>query len=98
MLETALNQELTEHLGHDKHDPAGRGGNFRNGSRAKTVLTEAPARWTSRYPGTGTALRAADRPQAAAAADRGREMVMSLSAKGLTPGEIAAHFAEVYGA
>jgi putative transposase len=23
VLETALNQELTEHLGHDKHGPAG---------------------------------------------------------------------------
>src|ERR1700745_2470113 len=42
VLETALNQELTEHLGHDKHDPAGNeAGNVRNGTRPKTVLTEA---------------------------------------------------------
>src|SRR5580700_3255926 len=40
VLETALNQELTEHLGHEKHgQPAA--GNVRNGNRAKTVLTEA---------------------------------------------------------
>jgi hypothetical protein len=26
VLETALNEELTEHLGYDKHDPAGQGG------------------------------------------------------------------------
>lgn len=42
VLETALNQEMTEHLGHEKHGPAGNEtGNVRNGSRAKTVLTEA---------------------------------------------------------
>ena len=32
---------MSEHLGYDKHDPAGRyRGNSRNGIRAKTVLTE----------------------------------------------------------
>src|SRR5215475_7739054 len=41
VIETALNEELTEHLGYEKHDPAGAGtGNIRNGTRAKTVLTE----------------------------------------------------------
>ncbi|VAZ66441.1 hypothetical protein LAUMK40_02577 [Mycobacterium kansasii] len=40
VLETALDAEMAEHLGYDKHDPAGRGsGNSRNGTRAKTVLT-----------------------------------------------------------
>jgi transposase-like protein len=38
--ETALEAEMSEHLGYDKHDPAGRdGGNSGNGARAKTVLT-----------------------------------------------------------
>ena len=41
VLETALEAEMTEHLGYDKHDPVGRnGGNSRNGVRSKTVLTE----------------------------------------------------------
>src|SRR5437763_12653380 len=41
VLETALNEEMTEHLGYEKHDPAGAGtGNVRNGTRSKTVLTE----------------------------------------------------------
>lgn len=41
VLETALDAEMAEHLGYDKHDPAGRGsGNSRNGAQAKTVLTE----------------------------------------------------------
>jgi putative transposase len=44
VLETALNEELTEHLGYGKHDPAGAGsGNVRNGRRSKTVLTDATA-------------------------------------------------------
>lgn len=41
VVESALDGEITDHLGYDKHDPAGKnGGNSRNGSRAKTVLTE----------------------------------------------------------
>jgi putative transposase len=40
-LETALEAEMTNHLGYDKHDPMGRNrGNSRNGVRSKTVLTE----------------------------------------------------------
>jgi len=41
VLETALEAEMTDHPGYDKHDPMGRnGGNSRNGVRSKTVLTE----------------------------------------------------------
>ncbi len=41
MLESALEGEITDHLGYDKHDPAGREtGNSRNGTHAKTVLTD----------------------------------------------------------
>ena len=33
---------MTEHLGYEKHDPAGQeSGNIRNGTRAETVLTES---------------------------------------------------------
>ena len=39
LLESALEGELTDHLGYDKHEVAGRdGGNSRNGHGAKTVL------------------------------------------------------------
>jgi putative transposase len=41
LIERALGAELTEHLGYEKGDLAGRGsGNSRNGSSSKTVLTE----------------------------------------------------------
>ena len=42
VLEAALEEEMTEHLGHEKHQaPTGESGNIRNGTRAKTVLTDA---------------------------------------------------------
>ena len=41
LIERALGAELTEHLGYEKGDPAGRGtGNSRNGTSSKTILTE----------------------------------------------------------
>jgi putative transposase len=41
VLERGLQTELTEHLGYEAHDPAGRGsGNSRNGSTGKRLLTE----------------------------------------------------------
>ena len=74
VLETALNQEMTEHLGHEKHGrPVTRAGNVRNGTRAKTVLTEGTGQVGIEVPrDRARHVRAADREQAAAAADRGR--------------------------
>jgi hypothetical protein len=41
VIETALNEEMTEHLGYEKHDRAGAGsGNIRNGTRSTKVLTD----------------------------------------------------------
>src|SRR6478672_8657466 len=41
LVESALEGEITDHLGYDRHEVAGRdGGNSRNGHRSKTVLTE----------------------------------------------------------
>jgi putative transposase len=41
LIETAAGAELTDHLGYEKHDPAGRGsGNSRNGTASKTLRTE----------------------------------------------------------
>ncbi len=39
MIETALNTELSEHLGYEKHQPK-KGSNARNGFSSKTVLTQ----------------------------------------------------------
>jgi transposase-like protein len=100
VLETALNQEMTEHLGHDKHGPAGNeSGNVRNGSRPKTVLTEASGQVGIEVPrdrrGTFEPQIVRKRQRRLSGVD---EIVLSLYAKGLTTGEISAHFAEIYGA
>jgi putative transposase len=51
VLEAALEEEMTEHLGHDKHRaPAGGAANVRNGTRPKTVLTEAAGQVTIEVP------------------------------------------------
>jgi transposase-like protein len=99
VLETALDVEMTEHLGYDKHDPAGRGsGNSRNGTRAKTVITEIGPVEIEVPRDTASSFD----PQIVRKRQRRLsgvdEIVLSLSAKGLTTGEIAAHFDDVYGA
>ncbi|MEV0202378.1 IS256 family transposase [Nonomuraea sp. NPDC050691] len=99
VLESALEGELTDHLGYDKHDPAGRGaGNSRNGSRAKTVLTDVGPVEISvprDRDGSFEPKIVRKRQRRLSSVD---EMVISLAAKGLTTGEISAHLAEVYGA
>ncbi len=99
VLETALEAEMSEHLGYEPHDPAGhRSGNSRNGTRAKTVLTdigpvmiEVPRDRDASFEPTIVPKRR----RRLAGVDA---LVCSLSAKGLTHGEISAHLAEIYGA
>ncbi len=41
LLESAVEGEITDHFGYDRHDPAGKnGGNSRNGTRSETALTD----------------------------------------------------------
>jgi putative transposase len=99
VMETALEEEMSVHLGYDKHDPVGRNlGNSRNGVRSKTVLTEiGPVEIE-----VPRDIDASFDPQIVKKRQRRLtgvdEIVLSLTARGLTTGEISAHFAEVYGA
>jgi putative transposase len=99
VLESALEGEITDHVGYDKHDAAGKNsGNSRNGTRAKTVLTDVgpvEVKVPRDVAGTFEPQIVRKRQRRLTGVD---EMVLSLSAKGLTHGEIAAHLAEVYGA
>src|SRR5580700_3073301 len=99
VLETALNQELTEHLGHEKHGQPAEPGNIRNGTRPKTVLTESTGQVQLDVPrdraGSFEPQIVKKRQRRLNGVD---EIVLSLYAKGLTTGEISAHFAEIYGA
>ena len=99
VVESALEGELDDHLGYGKHDPAGRdGGNSRNGKRGKTVLTEAgpvSIEVPRDREGSFEPQLVKKRQRRLTGLD---DLVISLSAKGLTHGEICAHLAEVYGA
>src|ERR1700740_152880 len=98
LIERALGAELTEHLGYEKGDPAGRGkGNSRNGSSAKTVLTED---------GEVEIAVPRDRagsfePQLIAKGqthfDGFDDKILSLYARGMTVREIQGHLHEMYG-
>src|SRR5699024_1822794 len=98
MIETALDEEMSEHLGYDKHKPAGRdGGNSRNGKRSKTLLTDSCGNVTIDMPrdrdSSFTPQVVKKRQRRLSDVD---EVVLSLYAKGLTTGEISAHFTDVY--
>lgn len=99
LLESALEGEITDHLGYDRHDPAGKnGGNSRNGTRSKTVLTDVgPVEITVPRDREGSfePKIVRKRQRRLSGVD---EMVISLAAKGLTTGEVQAHLAEIYGA
>ena len=99
VLESALEGEITDHLGYDKHDPAGKdSANSRNGRRSKTVTTDiGPVEIDVPRDRDGSfdPQIVRKRQRRLTGVD---EMVLSLSAKGLTHGEISAHLAEVYGA
>lgn len=97
VLESALEAEMTEHLGYEAHDPAGHhSGNSRNGTRSKTVITDVGAveiEVPRDRAGTFEPVMVPKRKRRLGGVD---QMVLSLSAKGLTHGEISAHLAEIY--
>ena len=100
VLESALEEEMREHVGYDKHAVEGRnGGNSRNGTRTKTVLTDNAGPVQVEMPrdrdGTFEPVIVKKRQRRLSDVDA---VVLSLYARGLTTGEISAHFAEVYGA
>ena len=99
LIERALGAELTEHLGYEKGDPAGRGsGNSRNGTSSKSILTE-----DGEIEITVPRDRAGSfEPQLIAKGqtrfDGFDDKILSLYARGMTVREIQGHLAELYGA
>jgi hypothetical protein len=85
LVESALEGEITDHLGYDRHKAAGRdGGNSRNGHRSKTVLTEVgpvEVDVPRDRDGSFEPKIMAKRQRRLSGID---ELVISLSAKGLT--------------
>jgi putative transposase len=99
VLEAALEEEITDHLGYEANDPEGRnGGNSRNGVRTKTVISESAGEITIEVPrdrdGSFSPVIVKKRQRRLGDVDK---IILSLYGKGLTTGEISAHFAEIYG-
>jgi len=98
VLERALNAELTQHLGYEKHDPAGhKSGNSRNGTSAKTIkgdfgeiVLETPRDRNSTF-----------EPQIVSKHqtrfDGFDDKILSMYARGMTTREIQGHLQEIYG-
>jgi putative transposase len=98
VLERAMNAELTQHLGYEKHDPAGyKSGNSRNGTSGKTVKgdfgeleIEVPRDRASTFepqilPKHQTRFTGFD------------DKIISMYARGMTTREIESHLKEIYG-
>jgi putative transposase len=98
LLERAMNAELTNHLGYEKHDPAGNNsGNSRNGSTSKTVkgdfgeiVVETPRDRNATF-----------EPQILGKHQTRFEgfddKILSMYARGMTTREIQGHLQEMYG-
>jgi putative transposase len=97
LIERALGAELTDHLGYEKGDPAGRGsGNSRNGTSSKTILTEdgemAIAIPRDRVGSFEPQLIAKGQTRF----DGFDDKILSLYARGMTVREIQGHLAEPF--
>jgi len=98
VLERALDEELTDHLGYEKGDPAGRGsGNSRNGITPKRVQTDI---------GTVDLEVPRDRngdfaprivPKGTSRLKGFNERIIALYARGMTVRDIRSHLEEIYG-
>ncbi len=99
VIETALEEEMTDYLGYGKHAAVGRDrGNSLNRTRSKTVVTDDCGQVeieVSRDREGSFEPQLVGRRRRLSDVDT---LVISLFAKGLTTGEISAHLAEVYGA
>ena len=96
VLETALDVELSEHLGHDRGERSGTG-NVRNGSSQKTVRTDVgEVRITVPRDRAGTFTPAVV-PKHSRRLAGFDDAVLSLYAKGMTTGDVANHLADICG-
>jgi putative transposase len=98
VVERALQAEMTDHLGYEAGDPAGRGtGNSRNGRSTKTVSTvNGPIELSVPRDRNGS-FEPTIVPKRARRIGNIDDMILSLYSRGLTTRDIEAHLLEVYG-
>lgn len=96
VVEAALEGEITDHLGYEKHE-RGEAGNSRNGTRNKTVQTKGgpiPIEVPRDRDGSFEPAIVKKRQRRLGSIE---EAVLSLPARGMTHGDIAAHLEDVNG-
>jgi putative transposase len=98
LIERALGAELTEHLGYEKGDPAGRGsGNNRNGVSSKTVLTDDGEIEIAVPRDRAGTFEPQLIPKGQTRFEGFDDRILSLYARGMTVREIQGHLTELYG-
>jgi putative transposase len=98
VLERGLAAELTDHLGYDKGDPAGRGSpNSRNGTTPKTVASEVGDVALDTPRDRAGTFEPRLVPKGARRVGGLDEMIISLYAGGMTVRDIQAHLARTIG-
>lgn len=98
LVERAMEAEMTDHLGYEKHDAAGRGsGNSRNGKTDKTLKTDKgdlPVRIPRDRNGTFEPVLV---PKNKTHFDGFDDKILSMYARGMTTRDIQSHLHELYG-
>src|SRR6187455_665896 len=98
VLERGLGAELTEHLGYERGDPAGRGSpNSRNGSTPKTLATEVGAIGLDTLRDRQGSFEPRLVPKGQRRAGGLDDMIISLYAGGMTVRDIQHHLARTLG-
>jgi hypothetical protein len=97
VLERALAEEMTAHLGYEKHDPAGRGsGNSRNGMTGKTLLTDVGAVDLQVPRDRAGSFDPKIVRKGQTRLEGFNERIIALYARGMTTRDIRAHLREMY--
>ena len=98
VLERGMQAELTDHLGYEEGDPAGRGsGNSRNGTTPKTVATEVGEVRLDQPRDRNSTFASTLVPKGARRLGGLEDMIISLYAGGMTIRDIQHHLAATLG-
>lgn len=98
MIEKALGADLTDHLGYDKSDPAGRGsGNSRNGVSKKTVKSEDGAVEIAVPRDRSGSFEPQLVKKGQTRIDGFDDRIISMYARGMSVRDIQGHLQELYG-
>lgn len=98
LLERAMQAEMTDHLGYEKHAPAGKNsGNSRNGSHKKTVQGEFGQMQVAVPRDRNSTFEPIILPKGESRFTGFDDKIISLYARGMTTRDIQAHLEEIYG-